>query len=140
MNNTIKLKMTVKQMKAMSAFCQVCINICRKEISEGGDVTILKIENNNAEKFVFWDKEKRYDNIKKVADRHARIDEFENMQWKFIQAGGRSSGSKPKTFSITKMNGWLILDHMERAVPIANNVFIASTLSIHSDTILKNLI
>lgn len=136
----IKLKMTVKQMKALSAFCQVCINIARKEISDGGDVTILKIGDNNAEKFIHWDKSKRHDNIKKVAERHACIDEFEKLQWKLLQAGGRSSSSKPKAFSITKMNGWLILDHMERVVPIANNVFIATTLSIHSDTILKNLI
>ncbi len=136
----IKLKMSVKQMKAMSNFCQVCINIVRKEVSDGGDVVITKYDDSNHEKFIFWDKSRRYDNIKKVAERHAHIDELEKLQLKLVNSGARSADSKNKTIRISKISGWLVLNYMERAVPISRNEFIGLTISIHSDTILKNLI
>lgn len=135
----IKLKLTVKEFRALSSYLQMCIHIMREEIKSGGDIMITPIEKSTHSKIVLWDIGRRDESIMKVAHRNAQIALFEKLQLKIITSAVRSS--KAHTMSIQKIEGVLILEYMSRALPMCSNNYITLVVQgVCSTVILKNLI
>lgn len=135
----IKLKLTVKEFKALSAYLQVCITILRQEINSGGELMLIREQEQLNSTVILWDTGSREGNIMKVAIRNAQIALFEKLQLRLINLSVRNS--KTRSMGIQKIEGALILEFMHRAIPIAANNYITLVIrDICAPVILKNLI
>lgn len=135
----IKLKLTVKEFKALSSYLQACITILRQEINSGGDLMLIREHEKLRSTIILWDTGSREGNIMKVAIRNAQIALFEKLQLRLINSSVRSS--KQRSIGIQKIEGALMLEFMHRAIPIAANNYITLVVrDVCAPIILKNLI
>lgn len=143
----IKLKMTSREMQALSRFCQISIEIARYEITNGVEIVVRKFDDSCIIKPIAWPKEERSQNILNIADRNAHIDEFERMQRKLLISYDIKT-ERTKTIQITKSSGNFLLKYMPK-VEHGSYIVTNKTSGMHyvnivaqtqANVILKNLI
>lgn len=135
----IKLKITSKEMKALSRYLQTCIEIARTEIAKGMDYQVYRVENNKAMREVSWLQADREKYVLRISERHAQIDEFEKLQRKLLLSYDKREG-KTKTVGITKAAGYFILIYMAKAEAMIKEAYTNLVVSTQANTILKNLL